>query len=83
MEALLGVAVSMIRHVPLRRPYIREQLVSAYERLHQSHGLKMKAFCESLGLKERTFRSWRMRPPTGPAKPPLEKEAEKKPRRPR
>jgi len=66
VQALLAVAASLVQEVPLHRRDLQDRLVQAFERLKQSHALKIRTFCQFLGLKERTFRSWRARPPTPP-----------------
>lgn len=63
LEALLGVTASLIQHVPLYQRNFQEMLVSAFCRLKKSHSITVRSFCRMLGLNERTFRSWRSRPP--------------------
>ena len=63
LQALLVVAASLIQEVPLHRRDLQDRLVQAFVRLKQSHAVKVRTFCQLLGIKERTFRSWRARPP--------------------
>ena len=63
LEALLRVTASLIQHVPLYQRNFQERLISAFCRLAKSHSITVRSFCRMLGLKERTFRSWRSRPP--------------------
>lgn len=66
LHALLPIAASLIQEVPLHRRDLQDRLVQAFERLKESHAIKISTFCQFLGLKERTFRSWRSRPPAPP-----------------
>jgi hypothetical protein len=72
--ALLAVATRLLAEggLPLRRRRAQEQLVCAYDRLREAHGATEREFCAALALSERTFRSWRTRPPAPPppASPP-------------
>jgi hypothetical protein len=58
--------------VPTRRRDIQDRLVCAYERLHAECGATTTEFCAAIAIPERTFRSWRARPPksTEPAPEP-------------
>ncbi len=68
LEALLAIAASLLVLLPIRNRSVQNRLVSACERLKCEHGLSAKDFCDYLGLKHRTFRSWRNRP-AAPEKP--------------
>jgi transposase InsO family protein len=69
--ALLPIATTLLAlsRVPIRRRAVQEQLVCAYDRVHAAAGVTQKEFCAALALSQRTFRSWRARPPTPP--PPV------------
>jgi hypothetical protein len=78
LEALLEVAADVLREIPIRRRTIQERLVAAAERLRRQHGVQHRAFCQRLGLSERTLRYWKQRarrspsvphPPPAPAPP--------------
>jgi hypothetical protein len=72
--ALLLVATALLAksRVPVRRRAVQDELVCAFDRVHADYGVTQTEFCATLGLAERTFRSWRARPPapTEPAPPP-------------
>lgn len=63
LKALLSVAAATLSEMKVKKSSIKRNLTSAYERLKSTHGVSLKCFCSSLGLKERTFRSWRKSPP--------------------
>jgi len=67
--ALLSVATVLLgeSRVPTRRRDVQDRLVCAHERLHAEHGTTQAEFCSALAIPERTFRSWRARPPRPPA----------------
>ena len=71
-SALLLVATALLgeTRVPTRRRAVQDRLVCAYERLHAEHGATHAEFCAALAIPERTFRSWRVRPPAPPAPAP-------------
>jgi hypothetical protein len=60
VRALLDVATSLLRAVPLRGNKVRALLVGAWLRLqHSSLTISCRRFCATLGVSERTFRRWR------------------------
>jgi hypothetical protein len=69
--ALLLVATALLARsrVPVRRREVQDELVCAFDRVHADYGATQAEFCAALSLSERTFRSWRARPPA-PAVPP-------------
>lgn len=64
-----------------KKARVQEWVVGVYARLEREYGLSIKRFCKSLGIVERTFRTWRKRElrPTSPPPPP-EPKPEPKPR---
>ena len=60
VRALLDVATSLLRAIPLRSKKVRVLLVGAWLRLHQSDpSISCRQFCATLGVSERAFRRWR------------------------
>ena len=60
VRALLQVATSILRALPLRGNKIRALLVGAWLRLQQGHSpVTCRQFCATLGVSERAFRRWR------------------------
>src|ERR687888_323572 len=57
--------------VPVRRREVQDELVCAFDRVHADYGVTPAEFCAALSLAERTFRSWRARPPAPAVPPPL------------
>ena len=80
--ALLSVATVLLgeSRVPTRRREVQHRLVCAYDRLHAEHGATQTEFCRALAIPERTFRSWRARPPVPPAPVPPPAEPPSRPR---
>ncbi|MBW2736028.1 MAG: hypothetical protein JRH20_26885 [Deltaproteobacteria bacterium] len=77
-NALLRVTTSLLATVQLGRGQMREQIVGAYDRLHNDLGMSQKRFCEALFLPVRTLRSWLAKargqyPPTPPPPKPKPK----------
>ena len=81
LGALLAVATRLLAlgAVPVRRRAVQDELVCAFDRVHDEHGITAREFCAHLALSERTFRSWQDRPalplpapppPTPPSPPP-------------
>lgn len=68
-EALLEVAADLVRTQGVRRCEIQDRIVASRDRLHAEHGLSHRDFCRSLGLSERTVRSWAERGPAAPRPP--------------
>ena len=66
-DALLVVAAEIIGHLGVRRRDVQDLVVAARDRLHVEQDLSYRDFCQSLGLPERTVRSWAKR---GPAPAP-------------
>lgn len=62
-EALLAVAADIARTLGVRSRALQDRLVAAEVRLAGDHGINRRTFCQTLGLSERTFRSWVARPP--------------------
>lgn len=61
-HALLEVASSILQHVKLHSDFSRNQILGAWERLHQAHsGLTLERFTAAVGIPQRTFREWRRR----------------------
>jgi hypothetical protein len=71
--ALLLVATALLAksRVPVRRREVQDELVCAFDRVHADYGVTPAEFCAALSLAERTFRSWRARPPAPAVPPPL------------
>lgn len=62
-RALLGVTTTLLGHVKLRRPALRELVVGAWLRLQSEvPALTQARFCEALSLSDRTLRHWLTRP---------------------
>ena len=60
LRALLDVATSILRAIPLRGKKIRALLVGAWLRLQQGESsITCRQFCRTLGVSERAFRRWR------------------------
>ncbi len=60
LRALLDVATSILRALPLRGKKIRALLVGAWLRLQQGESsITCRQFCRTLGVSERAFRRWR------------------------
>lgn len=70
LRAKLELAASVIGERGVRSRALQERLVAAQARLAKEHGTSLRDFCASLGLSERTFRSWRTRKPAAPPPPP-------------
>lgn len=76
LRAMLELAASVIDERGVRGRALQDRLVAAQAALAQKHGTTLRDFCSSLGIPERTFRSWRNRkqkplqPPPAPALPP-------------
>lgn len=68
-EDLLCLAASVLAEVRIPRR-AAERLVASAQRLHDQHGLTQHDFCARLGIPDRTFRSWKRRPPAPPTPPP-------------
>jgi hypothetical protein len=68
-EVLLEVAADLVRSRGVKRREIQDHLVAARDRLCSEHGLTHRDFCRSLGLSERTVRSWAERGPAAPRPP--------------
>lgn len=70
--ALLPIATMLLglSRVPIRRRALQAQLVCAYDRVHADAGVTQQELCAALSLSERTFRSWRVRPPAPPPPAP-------------
>jgi len=81
LESMLDISAGLIQRVPLHQRDLQDNLVQAFQRVHAEHHLCAKSFCQMLGLKERTFRSWRNRPVRPPRPVPPEPERERKKRR--
>ena len=62
-EALLAVAADITRTLGVRSRTLQDRLVAAEARIANEHGINRRTFCQTLGLSERTFRSWAQRPP--------------------
>lgn len=82
LESLLKVSADLNRHAPLYRRDLQDQLVECFKRLKAAHKITSRMFCNFLGLKERTFRSWRKRPVRIPKPVPTPSEKKKKKRHP-
>jgi transposase InsO family protein len=65
LEALLGVVSEVLRTVSIRKRILQDRLVTGCDRLEREHGISRRDFASTLGLKERTLRSWteRLRKP--------------------
>jgi hypothetical protein len=64
-----------------KKARVQEWIVGVYARLEREYALSVKFFCKSLGIVERTFRTWRnreARPISAP--PPPEPKPEPRPR---
>jgi transposase InsO family protein len=76
LGALLAVATRLlaISRVPVRRRAVQDEIVCAFDRLHEEHGVGAGDFCAAIALPERTLRSWQHRPqrPAPPPSPPPE-----------
>lgn len=60
VRALLDVATSILRAVPLRGKKVRALLVGAWLRLQEvAPSISCRQFCATLGISERAFRRWR------------------------
>jgi len=68
-EALLEIAADLVRSRGVRRREIQDRLVASRDRLCSEHGLTHRDFCRSLGLSERTVRSWAERGPASARRP--------------
>lgn len=68
-EALLDVAREIHRRGGVRKRAAQDFLVAARDRLKEERGISHREFCESLGLPERTVRSWAGRGPAAPEDP--------------
>ncbi len=84
-RALLGVAQSILAHVPLRKTAVHALVVGSWLRLHEEHPqLTQSRFCKTLGLPERTLRSWiKKSPPSSSAESTSSPVAPTRPPRPR
>lgn len=84
-NALLHVATSLLATVNLGRRQTREQIVGAYDRLHNEMGMSQKRISEALSVPVRTLRSWlakaRVRPVPTPPPPKPEPNPQRDPRR--
>lgn len=69
-RAKLELAASVIAADGVRSRALQDRLVAAYEALQKRHAMSLRDFCTSLGVSERTFRSWRNRKPAPPPTPP-------------
>ena len=79
LEAMLDISASLIRRVPLHQRHLQDHLVHAFERVRGEQRISARNFCRMLGLRERTFRSWRSRPVRLPdPQPPASKPERKK-----
>lgn len=67
--ALLQVATAILDRLPLRRRAVGDLIVGAWRRLRGTPGLTQKRFCQALGLKTRTLRSWLSAAPHRPPEP--------------
>jgi hypothetical protein len=70
MRAKLELAASVIAEDGVRSRALQDRLVAAHARLESEHAISLRDFCTSLGISERTFRSWRHRGPAAPPTPP-------------
>jgi transposase InsO family protein len=70
MRAKLDLAASVIAEDGVRSRALQDRLVAAHARLESEHATSLRDFCTSLGIPERTFRSWRNRAPAAPPAPP-------------
>ena len=52
-----------MRERPVRSRRTQDCLVVAFERVHREQGVTQREFCQKLGIPERTFHSWKTRPP--------------------
>lgn len=77
-EALLDVVREVHRRGGARKREVQDFLVAARDRLKEEQGISHREFCESLGLPERTVRSWAGRGPAAPEDPDPPPEPEKK-----
>ncbi len=68
-DALLDVAADLVRTQGVKRREVQDRIVAARDRLGSEHDLTHRDFCRSLGLSERTVRSWAKRGPTAPRPP--------------
>lgn len=62
LKSLLQVAAAVIAERGVKKR-TKRHLIAAWERLHERFGMSLREFCSSLGLPERTFRTWRRHPP--------------------
>jgi len=77
-KAQLDLAASIISTRGIRDTTLQERIVTAAEQLRRQHRLPFCRFCATLGIPERTFRSWRSRrnrPPAPLPPPPAPKPA--------
>ena len=85
VNALLHVATSLLATVQLGRRQTREQIVGAYDRLHNKMGMSQARICEALSVPVRTLRSWlekaRARPVPTPSPPTPKPKPKRDPRR--
>jgi hypothetical protein len=70
LRAKLELAASVIAEDGVRSRALQDRLVAAHARLESEHATTLRDFCSSLGIPERTFRSWRNRAPAPPPAPP-------------
>jgi hypothetical protein len=68
--AMLELAASVIATGGVPSRVLQDRLVAAYQALASRHGMSLRDFCNALGIRERTFRSWRNRKPAPPPTPP-------------
>ena len=68
--AMLELAASVIATGGVPSRVLQDRLVAAYQTLATRHGMSLRDFCNALGIRERTFRSWRNRKPVPPPIPP-------------
>jgi len=69
-KAQLELAASIISTRGIRHSGLQQRIVVAAEELRRRHRLPFALFCSTLGIPQRTFRSWRARrsrPPSPPA----------------
>jgi len=69
-KAQLELAASVISTRGIRHSGLQQRIVVAAEDLRRQHRLPFALFCSTLGIPQRTFRSWRSRRNRPPASPP-------------
>jgi hypothetical protein len=72
LGALLAFATRLLAlSKPLHRRAVQDEIVCAFDRLHDEQGVTARDFCAAIALPERTLRSWQHRPAAAPpAAPP-------------